>query len=131
MPACERIVSARAGNPEARLIRDEGSESFQFHDGAVAPVFLAGKFLYGAAQRSVRFGREDARLRRKCLVPHSYLHLRVGLHVSQPLRRWAFGDDVEAALALGEPDLDRARKAARSAASGEVQVLFGSDVTIL
>ena len=47
--------------------------------------------------------------------------------VLDPVRGMVFGDEVEASLALGEPDFDFARAAALATAGGEVEILFVGD----
>jgi len=62
------------------------------------------------------------------LLADSHLHCRIGSQILQPVRRVEFRDDVEASIALREPDFDFPRQAGLPAARGEVEILFLADV---
>jgi hypothetical protein len=65
----------------------------------------------------------------KVALANPHLHCRIGSQVLQPVGSIEFRDDVEAAIALREPDLDFPSQAGLSAARREVEILVLADVT--
>ena len=107
----------------------------EFDDRAVSPTVLgAGESLDLANQselgRTAIFARaEHAGGGGKLAVFDADLDVGIGAKVLDPVRGVVFGDDVEAAFALGVPDLDLAGLAALAPAGAEVEVLIAVDVT--
>jgi hypothetical protein len=73
--------------------------------------------------------REDAGAAGETLASNAELDIGVGAQVQEPVRRVVLSDDVEAAFALGEPDLYFAQAAGRASTGGEIEELFGLDLT--
>jgi hypothetical protein len=77
----------------------------------------------------VGVGREDAGAAGETLASHANLDFGMGAEVLQPVRGVVLSDDVEAAFAPGEPDLYFAQAASRASTGGEIEELFGLDLT--
>jgi hypothetical protein len=119
-----------AGETPALLVGDE------FDDDTVSPAILgAGECLDLANQAEVGrsrifAGAENTGGGRKLALFDANLHLRVRTEVPDPMRGVVFGDDVEAAFALGIPDLDLAESATFAASGGQVEIWIAAvDVT--
>jgi len=102
----------------------------QLYDRPFAPAILAaGKCTNLAQDFGVTLRGQHAGVRTESPLAHPYLDCRIGPQVLQPVRSVKFRDDVEATIALREPDFDFPRQAGLPAARREVEVLAVADVT--
>src|SRR5262245_33735190 len=94
-----------------------------FDDQAVAPaVFRVGQRLHGRGKLRLVRVFDDPRRGPEPLVAEADVDVRLRLDVLDPVGALAMlGDEVIVAVALGEPDLDFARKAGPAAGRGQVK----------
>lgn len=79
----------------------------------------------------IGFGIDSSGAGSKALVCNANGDFWRSLEILQPVGRRVFGDDVEAALIRGEPDLNFTRAARLATARGQIEILFAVETTDL
>jgi len=94
----------------------------EFDNQAIAPTVLSlGQGLNRLVEFPLGRGVNDTCLAREYCVPDSPMHAGIRQDVLHPLSlEGVLGDDVVAAVSLGEPDFDFARQAAPPPGHGQV-----------
>ncbi len=104
----------------------------QFHHRPFTPaVFLARELLDGVNELRFALLRENSGAGPEARASQAHVHLRMDAEILNPMRGLKFGDQVEAAAALREPDLNLARQARLSPARSEIEIQLALKITAL
>ena len=104
----------------------------QFDHRPLAPaVFLTRELLDGVDE--LRFGlpRQNSGAGPEARASQAHVHLRMDAEILNPMRGLKFGDQVELAAAMCEPDFNLARQARLSPARSEIEIRLALKITAL
>jgi hypothetical protein len=95
------------------------------------PYFSLERSATARCNSGSAFGGDEAGVGGETLSGNPYARLWIGLQIPHPVGGRVFGDQEEASVAIGKPDLDFTGQTAGAASRGEIEILLAAETTDL